>query len=46
MLGDTKIQQNPIDDFKKGKIVTLKKPENLEKAMSRPFVAKTVRIRE
>jgi len=45
MLGDTKTEQNTTDDFKKGRIITRKKSENLEKVVSRPFTAKTVRIR-
>ena len=44
-LGDTKTQENPCDDFKENKLISFKKHENFEKAMSRPFIPKTVRIR-
>ena len=43
-LGDLKMSPNPPDDFKKDRVITKKKKENLTKAMTNNFVAKTVRI--
>lgn len=33
-LGDTKITENPTDNFKKDRVITKKKKENLNKAMT------------
>jgi hypothetical protein len=46
LLGDTKTGENPIDPFKKERVVFYKKKhDNLSKAMTGNFVAKTVRVR-
>lgn len=44
-LGDIKNEENPNDDFKKDRLITKKKKENLEKAMTRNFTQKRVRIK-